>query len=174
MRYASWAPHCWAILQNWQDKAPKRSQKERPIMKYRLRVQDILMMPSLWAAALETERRCFSKVILASNVTPNITSCSAQFHLDSMGLTEDELCAITNLESRVWRLSSIVEETLTSDKYVSLFLISILNMYILNFNIYVPIGVFFKDKCTNCQPEKITQVKRTNAPFLLLFLKWKH
>ena len=35
--------------------------------------QDFLMIPSLWAAALETERRRFSKVILASNVTPNIT-----------------------------------------------------------------------------------------------------
>ena len=43
-----------------------------------------------------------------------------------------------------------VEETLTSDEYVSLFLISILNMYIRNFNIYVPIGVIFKEKCTNC------------------------
>ena len=31
------------------------------------------MIPSLGAAALETERRCFPKVILASNVTPNIT-----------------------------------------------------------------------------------------------------
>ena len=35
--------------------------------------QDFLMIPSFWAAALEKERRCFSKVILASNVTPNIT-----------------------------------------------------------------------------------------------------
>ena len=30
----SWARHCWAILQDRQDKAPKRSQKEWPIMKY--------------------------------------------------------------------------------------------------------------------------------------------
>ena len=35
-----------------------------------LAMQDFLMLPSLWAAALETERRCLSKVILASNVTP--------------------------------------------------------------------------------------------------------
>ena len=69
---------------------------------------------------------------------------------------------------------AIVEESLTSDEYVSLFLILILNMYTWNFNIYVPIGITFKEKRTNCQPEKITQVKRTNAPFLLLFFKWKH
>ena len=69
---------------------------------------------------------------------------------------------------------AIVEETLTSDKYASLFLISILNMYIWNFNIYVPIRVIFKEQHTNCQSEKITQVKRTNAPFLLLLFKWKH
>ena len=34
MLVGSWAPHCWAILQNRQDKAPKRSHKKRPIMKY--------------------------------------------------------------------------------------------------------------------------------------------
>ena len=34
--------------------------------------QDFLTISSLWAAALETERRCFSKVTLASKVTPNI------------------------------------------------------------------------------------------------------
>ena len=57
--------------------------------------------PLSWAAALETERRCFSQVILASNVTPNITRSEdslAQFHLESMGLTEEELCV-------TWRLS---------------------------------------------------------------------
>ena len=41
-------------------------------------------------------------------------------------------------------LWTIVEETLTSNKYISMFLISILNMYIWNFNIYVPIRVIFK------------------------------
>ena len=42
--------------------------------------QDFLKIPCLWEAALETERRCFSKVNLESNVTPNISrstdSCS--------------------------------------------------------------------------------------------------
>ena len=66
-----------------------------------------------------------------------------------------------------------MEETLTSDEYVSLFLISILNMYISNFNIYVPIRLIFKEKCTNCQPEKITQVKKTNAPFFAVILQVK-
>ena len=41
--------------------------------------QDFLKIPSHWEAALETERRCFSKVILESNVTPNITRSSASF-----------------------------------------------------------------------------------------------
>ena len=35
--------------------------------------------PSLWEAALETEWRCFSKVILESNVTPNIIRLSDSF-----------------------------------------------------------------------------------------------
>ena len=35
--------------------------------------QDFLKIPSLWEPALEAQRRCFSKVILESNVTPNIT-----------------------------------------------------------------------------------------------------
>ena len=71
-------------------------------------------------------------------------------------------------------LQSIVEETLTSDEYVSLFLISILNIYVWNLNNCVPIGIIFKEHRTNWQPEKIMQVKRTNAPFLLLYFKWKH
>ena len=41
--------------------------------------QDFLKIPSLWEAALETERICFSKVILESNVTPNITRSSDAF-----------------------------------------------------------------------------------------------
>ena len=41
--------------------------------------QDFLMVPTLWAAAMETERRCFSKVILASNVTPSITISADNF-----------------------------------------------------------------------------------------------
>ena len=41
--------------------------------------QDFLKPPSLWEAALETKRRCFSKTILESNVTPNITRSSDSF-----------------------------------------------------------------------------------------------
>ena len=40
--------------------------------------QDFLK-PSLWEAALETERRCFSNVIFESNVTLNITRSSDCF-----------------------------------------------------------------------------------------------
>ena len=41
--------------------------------------QDFLKIPSLWESALETERRCFSKVNLESNVTPNISRSSDSF-----------------------------------------------------------------------------------------------
>ena len=41
--------------------------------------QDFFKIASLWEAALETERRCYSKVILESNVTPNITRLSDSF-----------------------------------------------------------------------------------------------
>ena len=41
--------------------------------------QDFLKIPSLWEAAMETERRCFSKVNLESNVTPNISRSSDSF-----------------------------------------------------------------------------------------------
>ena len=41
--------------------------------------QDFLMIPSIWAVALETERRCFSKIILALNVTPSITRSAHSF-----------------------------------------------------------------------------------------------
>ena len=66
---------------------------------------------------------------------------------------------------------AIVEETLTSGKYVSLFLISILYIYIYNFKNYV---AYFEEIRKNWQSEKIAQVKRTNAPYLLLIFKWKH
>ena len=41
--------------------------------------QDLLKIPSLREIVMETERRCFSKVILESNVTHNITRSSDSF-----------------------------------------------------------------------------------------------
>ena len=41
--------------------------------------QDFLMILILCGAALETERRCYSKVILASKVAPNVTRLSYPF-----------------------------------------------------------------------------------------------
>ena len=41
--------------------------------------QDFLKIPNLWEAAPETEQRCFSNVILESNVTPNITRSSDSY-----------------------------------------------------------------------------------------------
>ena len=43
-------------------------------------------------------------------------------------------------------MGSIVEETLTSGEYVSLFLISLLNMNIWNSKNYVTMGVIYKEK----------------------------
>ena len=65
-----------------------------------------------------------------------------------------------------------MKKKLTSDKCVSLFLISNLKKYLWNLNNYVITGVFFKDLCTEGQPEKNMQVKRSIVPFLLLFFKW--
>ena len=42
--------------------------------------QYFLKMPNLLETALETKRRCFSKVSLESNVTPNITRSSDYFN----------------------------------------------------------------------------------------------
>ena len=41
--------------------------------------QGFLKIPSLWEAALETKWRCFSKISLESNDTPNITRSSDSF-----------------------------------------------------------------------------------------------
>ena len=68
--------HCRTVLQNGQDKTAKASLKKSSIMEHS---PDLLKIPSLWEAALETKRRCFSKVILESNVTPNITRLSDSF-----------------------------------------------------------------------------------------------
>ena len=66
---------------------------------------------------------------------------------------------------------AIVEETLTSDEYVFLFVISILNMYIWNFNIYVPIGIIFKEK----HAKVTTQLSRDYYhPSIMLHIWIKH
>ena len=51
--------------------------------------------------------------------------------------------------------------------------LKLLKIYIWNSKNYVQIAVIFKEKCTNWQPEKIMQVKITNAHFLSIFFKWK-
>ena len=43
--------------------------------------EDLVKIPSFWEAALETKRRCFSKVSLESNVTPNIIRSSDSFSI---------------------------------------------------------------------------------------------
>ena len=62
--------------------------------------QDLVKIPNLWEAALETERRCFSKVILESNVTQNLTRPSDSFStvppIVNMG---DWLCIVRDLET---------------------------------------------------------------------------
>ena len=48
-------------------------------LKEMLTSKGFVKIPSLWEAAVETERRCFSKVILELNVTPNISRSSDFF-----------------------------------------------------------------------------------------------
>ena len=62
--------------------------------------QDFLKIPSLWVAYLETERICFSKVNLESNVTPNISRSSDSFStVPSMVNGIDWECIVRDLET---------------------------------------------------------------------------
>ena len=62
--------------------------------------QDLLKIPSLWGAALETEWSCFSMIILESNVTPNITRSSDSFST-VLPIVDggDEGCIVRDLET---------------------------------------------------------------------------
>ena len=85
------APHCWA-----------NSKTGRTTLQNDLRksdcswntFQDFLMIPSLSAAALETEWRWFSTVILASNVAPNVTKSVDSFSTVPYRVNGDELSVI--------------------------------------------------------------------------------
>ena len=62
--------------------------------------QDFLKIPSRWEAALETECRCFSKVILESNVMPNITRSSDSFStVQPIVIAGDWGCMVLDLET---------------------------------------------------------------------------
>ena len=62
--------------------------------------QDFLKIPSLWEAALETDRWCFSKAIFESNVTPNITRSSDSFStVPPIVNGGDRGCIMRNLET---------------------------------------------------------------------------
>ena len=74
MCIGSQEPHCRTVLQNGQNKPWKHF----PSLSWNTR-QGFLNILSYWEAALETEQRCLSKVILESNVTPNLTSLSDSF-----------------------------------------------------------------------------------------------
>ena len=68
--------------------------------------QDFLKIPSLWEAALETEWRCFSKVNLESNVTPNISRSSDSFStvlsmVRILKTVNTQDTAFTNLKSTI-------------------------------------------------------------------------
>ena len=65
--------------------------------------QDFLKIRSLWEAALETERRCFSKVNLESNVTPNISRSTDCFStVPSMVNGGGWGCILRNLETIIF------------------------------------------------------------------------
>ena len=62
--------------------------------------QDFLKIPNLREAALETERRCFSKIILESNVTPNTTRPYDSFStVPPMVYGGDQGCIVHDLET---------------------------------------------------------------------------
>ena len=62
--------------------------------------QDLLDIPSLCKAALETERRCFSKVIFESNVTPKITRSPDSFSTVPPIVNGDDWeCIVLDLET---------------------------------------------------------------------------
>ena len=66
--------------------------------------QDFLKIPNRWEAALETERRCFSKVILESNITHNITRSSDFFStVPPIVNAGDWGCIVRDLET-MWSL----------------------------------------------------------------------
>ena len=68
--------------------------------------------------------------------------------------------------------ASIVEETLTSGEYVSLFLISILNMNIWNSKNYVTMGVIYKEKHKKLASRKNYASEEIKCTIFLLFFKW--
>ena len=78
LRCASAAEHHTAEQYSKTGRAKHRKHLPRSDLSWNTR-QDFLTLPSLWEAALETERRCFSKIILESNVTHNITRPSDSF-----------------------------------------------------------------------------------------------
>ena len=68
--------------------------------------QDFLNMPNLWEASLETERRCFSKVILESNATPSILKSTDSFSTVSSIVNRSNYgCIVCDLETIIYSLS---------------------------------------------------------------------
>ena len=114
LRCVSAAEHQTArtILQNWQEKTSKAS--PRCDLSWNTR-QDFLKIPSLCEAALETERRCFSKVIFEWNVTPNITRSSDSFSTVPLIVNGgDRGCTVRDLETRTvfWNLAQVFKLTI--------------------------------------------------------------
>ena len=91
------APYCRTVLQNGQDKIPTASQRSNLSWNT---YQDFLKIPSHWEAALGTEWRCFSKVILESNVTLNITTSSDSFSIIQPIVNADDWgCIVRNMDT---------------------------------------------------------------------------
>ena len=73
-------------------------------------------------------------------------------------------------------LATIVEETHFRQIYFAVhnfkYIYRYIYIYVYKFfNNYMTRRIFFEEICKNWQSEKTAQVKRTNAPFLLLFFK---
>ena len=86
--------------------------------------QNFFKIPSLWEAALETERRCFTEAILESNVIPNISRSTDSFSTVPPivnGVTGDALCVIFRFyPQKVTPLTNLAKVTVLDSTTVTL------------------------------------------------------
>ena len=74
----------------------------------------------------------------------------------------------------VWKWETIVEETLTAGKYVSLFLISTLYIYIYNLNIYATTCIFFEEITQTLTIRENYASEEIKCIIFLIICKWQH
>ena len=99
LRCVSAAEHQTAEQYSKTGRTKPRKHLQRSYLSWNTR-QDFLKIPSLWEATLETEWRCFSKVIFGLNITPNITRSSDSFSTVPPIVNEGDWgCIVRDLET---------------------------------------------------------------------------